>query len=61
MILFDPEVSLSIKWGNVVGRQGGGKEINEYYRKTKENQSWRILSGEQRRVTLPQRLKQPMK
>jgi hypothetical protein len=29
MMLFDPEVGPSIKWGNVAGRQGGGREINE--------------------------------
>jgi hypothetical protein len=27
MMLFDPEVGLSIKGGNVTGRQGEGKEI----------------------------------
>jgi hypothetical protein len=27
MMLFDPEVGLSIKGGNVAGRQGGGMEI----------------------------------
>jgi hypothetical protein len=27
MMLFDPEVGLSIKGGNVAGRQGGGREI----------------------------------
>jgi hypothetical protein len=41
------------------GREGKGD--NECYSKTKENQSWGILPGDQRRVTLPQRLKQPMK
>jgi hypothetical protein len=45
----------------VAGRQGGGREINECYSKTKENQSWGMLPGDQRRVTLPQMLKQPMK
>jgi hypothetical protein len=60
MVLFDPKVSPSIKWG--CGRKAGrGREINECYSKTKENQSWGILPGDQRRVTSPQRLKQPMK
>jgi hypothetical protein len=27
MMLFDPDVGLSIKRGNVAGRQGGGREI----------------------------------
>jgi hypothetical protein len=45
----------------VAGRQGGGREINECYSKTKENQSWGMLPGGQKRVTLPQKLKQPMK
>jgi hypothetical protein len=27
MMLFDPEVGLSIKGRNVAGRQGGGREI----------------------------------
>jgi hypothetical protein len=38
-MLFDPEVGLSIKRGNVAGRQGGGREINECYSETKEKQS----------------------
>jgi hypothetical protein len=40
MMLFDPEVGLSIKAGNVAGRQGGGREISECYSNTKENWSW---------------------
>jgi hypothetical protein len=59
MMFFDPEVGLSIKGENVAGRQGGGGEINECFSKTKENQSWGLLPGDQRRVTSPQRLKQP--
>jgi hypothetical protein len=43
MMLFDPEVGLSIKAGNVAGRQGEGREINECYSKTKEN--WRPEEG----------------
>jgi hypothetical protein len=60
-MLFDPEVGPSIKGGNVAGRQGGGREINECYSETKENQSWGVLPGNQRRLTLLQQLKQPMK
>jgi hypothetical protein len=45
----------------VAGRQGGGREINECYSETKENRSWGMFPGDQRRVTSPQRLKQPMK
>jgi hypothetical protein len=36
MMLFDPEVGPSIKGRTVAGRQGGGREINETYSKTKE-------------------------
>jgi hypothetical protein len=38
MMLFDPEEGLSIKGGNVAGRQGGGREImrvKECYSETK--------------------------
>jgi hypothetical protein len=42
-------------------RQRGGIEINECYSEIKESQSWGMLPGDQRRVTSPQRLKQPMK
>jgi hypothetical protein len=42
-MLFDPEVGMSIKGGNVVGRQGGGREINECYSETKKNWSWEML------------------
>jgi hypothetical protein len=38
-----------------------GREINEYYSETKENQSWKMLPGDQRRVTLLQRLEQSLK
>jgi hypothetical protein len=61
MILFDPKVGPIIKGWNVAGRHGGGREINECYSETKENQGCGLLPGNQRRVTLPQRLKQPMK
>jgi hypothetical protein len=61
MMLFDPEVGLSIKGRNVAGSQEGGRRINECYSETKENWSWGMLAGDQRRVTSPQRLKQPMK
>jgi hypothetical protein len=40
MMLFDPEVGPSSKWGNVAGMQGGGMEVmgdNECYSKTKKN------------------------
>jgi hypothetical protein len=37
----------------VVGSQGGGREINECYSETKDNQSWGMLPGDKRRVTLP--------
>jgi hypothetical protein len=52
-MLFDPEVGLSSKEENVAGRQGGGREINECYSKTKEDQSWRMLPEDQRRVPYP--------
>jgi hypothetical protein len=42
----------------------GGRErekISKCYSETKENQSWGMLPGDQRRVTSPQRLKQPTK
>jgi hypothetical protein len=42
---------------HVAEMQGGGREINECYSKTKENWSWGMLPGDQRRVTSPQRLK----
>jgi hypothetical protein len=61
MMLFDPEEGLSIKEGTVAGRQGREREINECYSKTKENWSWGMLPGDQKRVTSPQRLEQPMK
>jgi hypothetical protein len=60
MMLFDPEVGPSIKGGNVAGRQAE-EEINECQSETKENQSWGMLPGDQKRVTMPQRLKWPMK
>jgi hypothetical protein len=60
MMLFDTEVGPSIKGEHMAARQGGGREINECYSETKKNQSW-VLPGDQRRVTLPQRLKQSMK
>jgi hypothetical protein len=34
---------------------------NECYSETKKNWSWGMLPGDPRKVTLPQRLKQPMK
>jgi hypothetical protein len=49
------------KGDNVAGWQGGKREINDCYSKTKENWSWGMLSGDQRRVTSPQRLEWPMK
>jgi hypothetical protein len=48
-------------FSHVAGRQRGGREISECYSKTKENRSWGMLPGDQRRVTLPQKLKQAMK
>jgi hypothetical protein len=45
----------------VARRQGGGREINECYSETKENRRWEMLPGDQRRVTLLQRLEQPIK
>jgi hypothetical protein len=53
--------NFQILYGTVAGRQGGGREINECYSETKKNQSWAMLSGDWRRVTSPQRLKEPMK
>jgi hypothetical protein len=38
--LFNPEMGLKIKEGNVAGKQGGRREINGCYREMKENQSW---------------------
>jgi hypothetical protein len=55
MMLFDPKVGLSIKGGDVARRQGGGREINECYSKTKKNWSWGMLAGDQKRVTSPPR------
>jgi hypothetical protein len=60
IMLFDPKEGPCIKGGNVAGRQGGEKEINECYSEPKKT-SWGMLPGDQRRVTLPQRVKQPMK
>jgi hypothetical protein len=57
MMLFDPEVGPSIKKRNVAGRQGEAREVKESYSETKENWSWGMLPGDQRRVTSPQRLK----
>jgi hypothetical protein len=51
MMLFGPEVGLSIKGENMAGRQGGGREINESYSETKENWNWGMLPGDQRRVS----------
>jgi hypothetical protein len=53
MMFFGPKVCPSIKEGNVAGSQGGGREINECYSETKENWSWGMLPGDQRRVTSP--------
>jgi hypothetical protein len=61
MMLFDPEVGQSIKGGNVAGRHGVGREINEYYSETKKKRSWGMLPGDQKKVTSTQRLKHPMK
>jgi hypothetical protein len=58
MMLFDPEMGLSIKGGKVMERQGGGREINECCSKTKKNRSWGMLPGDQRRVTFTQRFGQ---
>jgi hypothetical protein len=41
------------------GREG--RETNECYSKTKENQSWGMLPGDPKRVTSLQKLKQTMK
>jgi hypothetical protein len=45
----------------VAGRQGGRRGINELNSEAKKNQSRGVLPGYQRRVTLLQRIKQPMK
>jgi hypothetical protein len=37
-----------------------GKGDNQYYKETKKKWGLGMLPGDQRRVTLPQRLKQPM-
>jgi hypothetical protein len=62
MMLFDPEVGPSIKveeCSRKAGRQK--KRLMSATVKTKENWSWGMLSGDHRRVILPQRLKNPMK
>jgi hypothetical protein len=46
--------------GSVAGRQGGGREINECYSKT-EKPVLGNVPGNQRRVTLSQKLEQPIK
>jgi hypothetical protein len=51
----------SILCGAVAGRHRGGREINECYSNIKENRRWGMLPRDQKRVTSPQRLKQPMK
>jgi hypothetical protein len=62
MMLFDPEVGVSIRAENVAGRQGRGRrESKECCSETKKNWSWGVLPGDQRRVTLPQRLEWLMK
>jgi hypothetical protein len=58
---FWSELNISSECYIVAGKQGGGREIDECYSKTKENQSWGMLPGDQRRITSSQRLKQPMK
>jgi hypothetical protein len=40
---------------------GTGKGDNECYSQTKKNWRWGMLPGNQRKVTLPQRLKQAKK
>jgi hypothetical protein len=60
MMLFDPEVGRASEGGMwQEGRMGEGD--NECYSETKKNQSWRMIPGDQKRVTLHQRLKWSMK
>jgi hypothetical protein len=54
-------MDLSIKGRNVAGRQGGGREINEFYSETKKIQIWGRLPEDQRSVTSPQKLEWPVK
>jgi hypothetical protein len=55
MMLFDPEVGLSIKVGECDRKAGRGREINESYSETKENWTWGMLPGDQRRHLTPER------
>jgi hypothetical protein len=48
------------KKGNCGRKAGRGKGDDECYSETKLNWSWGMLPGDQRRVTSPQRLEQPM-
>jgi hypothetical protein len=40
MMLFDPEVALSIKWGKEAGRQGGGREMMNATVKQRQTGVW---------------------
>jgi hypothetical protein len=53
MMFFHQNVGLSIKGGNMTGRQRGGREMISTTVKQKMNKSWGRLSGDQRRVTSP--------
>jgi hypothetical protein len=58
MMLFDPEVGPSIKGEKVAGRQGGEERLMSA---TVEQRTTGAGESDQGWVTLPQRLKQPMK
>jgi hypothetical protein len=62
MMLFDPKVGLNLKRGNVAGRQGEGREIMSATLKQRKTRVGECSLGQdQRRVTLSQGLKKPMK
>jgi hypothetical protein len=62
MMLFDPKVGLSVKGRNVIGRQGGGREIISATVKQRQTGIGECYLGQdQKRVISTQRLKQPVK
>jgi hypothetical protein len=58
MMLLDSEVGPSIMWQE--GREGEERLMSTSV-KQKENRSWGMLPGDQRRVTSLQRLERPVK
>jgi hypothetical protein len=61
MMLFNPEVSLSIKEGNMAGRQGGEEGLTSATVKQRKTRVGECYLETRVGVTSPQRLKQPMK